>query len=79
MPDGELRALGDLAAEYADKALTSTIEGVHTAVAARAFGAVGTGSAVAHRAHETISSGVYSALRLGSRREEGRALLSFGS
>jgi pimeloyl-ACP methyl ester carboxylesterase len=65
MPDSELRALGGLAAEYADKALTSTVQGVHTAVSGRAFDAVGVGSSAARIAHDRVSDGVYGALRLG--------------
>jgi pimeloyl-ACP methyl ester carboxylesterase len=65
MPDGELKALGGIAAEYADRALTSTVQGVHAAVASRAFGAVGTGSAAARLTHDAISDRVYWALRLG--------------
>ena len=67
MPDGELKALGVLAADYADRALTSTIQGVHEAVARRVFGAVGTGSTAARVTHDAISDGVYGALRLGGR------------
>jgi pimeloyl-ACP methyl ester carboxylesterase len=65
MPDGELKALGDLAAEYADKAVTSTVQGVHTAISGRVFDAVGAGSQVARTTHDAVSDGLYGALRLG--------------
>ncbi|CAN5216298.1 permease [soil metagenome] len=67
MPDGELKSLGDLAGRYADEALLSPIQGVHTAVADRVFGAVGGSSAVARTVHDSVSSGVYGALKLGGR------------
>jgi pimeloyl-ACP methyl ester carboxylesterase len=67
MADSELRALGDLAAEYADRALTSTIQGVHTAVSTRAFDATGAGATVARVTHDAVSDTVYGALRLGGR------------
>ena len=65
MADSELRALGDLAAEYADKALTSTVQGVHSAVSARVFEATSAGSTAARVTHDAISDAVYGALRLG--------------
>ena len=65
MPDGELKALGDLAAEYADKAVTSTVQGVHTAISGRVFDAVGAGSTLARATHDAVSDSVYGALRLG--------------
>lgn len=65
MPDSELKALGELAGRYADEALLSPIQGVHSAVSERVFGFVGDG--VAKRAHDTISAGVYGALRLGGK------------
>ncbi len=65
MADSELKALGDLAGEYADKAITSTVEGVHRAVSGRVFDAVGAGSFAVRTAHDTVSDGVYGALRLG--------------
>jgi pimeloyl-ACP methyl ester carboxylesterase len=65
MPDSELRAVGGLAAEYADRAVTSTLQGVHTAISGRVFGAMGAGSAAARVAHDAVSDRVYDALRLG--------------
>ena len=67
MADSELRALGDLAGEYADKALTSTVQGVHSAVSTRVFDATSAGSAAARVTHDAISDAVYGALRLGGR------------
>ena len=67
MPDSELKALGELAGEYADKALTSTVQGVHDAIAGRVFDGVGVGSSAVRSAHDAVSGGVYGALRLGGR------------
>ena len=67
MPDSELKALGDLAAEYADRALTSTIQGVHSAFASRVFDATGATSAAVRATHDTVSGTVYGALRIGGR------------
>ena len=65
MADSELKALGDLAGEYADKAVTSTVQGVHKAISARVFDAVGAGSFAVRTAHDAVSDGVYEAFRLG--------------
>ncbi len=65
MPDSELQALGGLAAEYADKTLTSTVQGVHTAISGRVFDAVGAGSSAARTTHDAVSGAVYGALRVG--------------
>jgi pimeloyl-ACP methyl ester carboxylesterase len=65
MPDSELRAAGGLAAEYADRAVTSTVQGVHKAISGRVFDAMGAGSAAARIAHDAVSDRVYDALRLG--------------
>jgi pimeloyl-ACP methyl ester carboxylesterase len=67
VPDSELKALGDLAGRYADEALLSPIQGVHSAISERVFGAVGNGSTVAKQAHDAVSAGVYGALRLSSK------------
>lgn len=67
VPDSELRALGDLAGRYADEALLSPIQGVHSAIAGRVFGAIGNGSAIAHTVHDAVAAGVFSGLRLGGR------------
>ena len=67
MPDSELKALGELAGRYADEALLSPIQGVHTAVSERVFGAIGGGSVVVKQAHDAVSSGVYGALKLGGK------------
>jgi pimeloyl-ACP methyl ester carboxylesterase len=67
VPDSELKALGELAARYADEALLSPIQGVHSAVSERVFGKIGDGSVVVKRAHDAVSTGVYSALRLGGK------------
>jgi pimeloyl-ACP methyl ester carboxylesterase len=67
MADSELRALGNLAVDYADKALTSTVQGVHSAVSTRVFDAAGAGSAAARATHDAISDTVYGALRVGGR------------
>lgn len=63
----ELRAVGPLAARYADETLTSTVQGVHKAVAERAFGAVGPAGAPVRVAHDTIANGVYGTIRAGGR------------
>lgn len=65
--DGELKALGDLAAEYADRALTSTAQGVHTAISGRVLAGIGAGSDVARLTHDVISDRVYGAIRLAGR------------
>jgi pimeloyl-ACP methyl ester carboxylesterase len=65
VPDSELKALGDLAGRYADEALLSPIQGVHSAVSGRVFGVLGGG--VAKRAHDAVSAGVYGALKLGGK------------
>ena len=67
MPDSELKALGELAGRYADEALLSPIQGVHTAVSERVFGAIAGGSVVVKNAHDAVSSGVYGALKLGGK------------
>ena len=67
MPDSELKALGDLAGRYADEALLSPIQGVHSAISERVFGAIGDGSVVVKQAHDAVSAGVYSALKLGGK------------
>ena len=67
VPDSELKALGELAGRYADEALLSPIQGVHSAVSERVFGAIGDGSTVVKRAHDTISAGVFGALKLGGK------------
>ena len=67
MPDSELKALGQLAGRYADEALLSPIQGVHSAVSERVFGAIGEGSTVVKQAHDVVSAGVYGALRLGGK------------
>lgn len=71
MPDRELKALGELAGEYADKALISTAAGVHQGVSGRVFGlvvpATGPMGQVARLAHDSITDRVYSTLRLGGR------------
>ena len=67
MPDSELKALGELAGRYADEALLSPIQGVHSAVSERVFGAIGGGSVVVKQAHDAVSSGVYGALKLGGK------------
>ena len=69
MPDHELKAAGELAAEFADRALISPIEAVHAGVAQRVFSLVGRvgGSAEPSRsAHDRISAGVYGAIRKGA-------------
>jgi pimeloyl-ACP methyl ester carboxylesterase len=65
MPDAELKAVGGLAAEYADRTVTTTVQGVHKAISGRVFDAVGAGSYAARTAHDAISDRVYGALRLG--------------
>ena len=61
----EVEALADLAARYGDEALLKTIEGVHTAVAQRSFAAAGPGARPVRAVHDTVSRGVYGALRGG--------------
>ena len=65
MADRELAALGGLAGEYADRALTSTVEGVHSAVAHRVFYAIGPGTTVVRTIHDSVSADAYEALRRG--------------
>ncbi len=65
MPDSELKALGELAGRYADEALLSPIQGVHSAISDRVFGILGDG--LAKRSHDAVSAGVYGALRLGGK------------
>jgi len=69
MPDRELKALGGLAGEYADKALISTVAGVHTGVTGRVFSlvtpATGPTGQIVRFAHDSITNGMYAALRLG--------------
>jgi len=67
VPDPELKALGELAGRYADEALLSPIQGVHSAISDRVFGAIGGGSVVVKQAHDAVSSGVYGALKLGGK------------
>lgn len=66
MPDHELRAAGELAAEFADRALISPIEAVHAGIAERVFGFTGPGAAPVRAVHDTVSSGVYRAVRGGA-------------
>ena len=63
----EIRAVGPLAARYADDTLTKTVQGVHEAVAARAFGAVGPAGKPVRVAHDTIAKGVYGTIRAGGK------------
>lgn len=63
----ELLALGELAGEYADRALTSTVEGIHAAIANRSFKASGAVAGPARVGHDAISSGVYGAIRAGTK------------
>lgn len=65
MADAELKAAGDLAAEYVDKVFTSTVQGVHEAISGRAFGVLGENASAARVTHDTVSRGVYGAIRLG--------------
>ncbi len=67
MPDSELKALGQLAGRYADEALLSPIQGVHSAISERVFGAIGEGSEAIKQAHDAVSTGVYGALKLGGK------------
>lgn len=69
MPDHELKAAGELAAEFADRALISPIQAVHAGVAERVFTLVGRAGASAEPsrvAHDRISAGVYGAIRKGA-------------
>ena len=69
MPDHELKAAGELAAEFADRALISPIEAVHTGVAERVFSLVGRAGVSAEPsrlAHDRITAGVYGAIRRGA-------------
>ena len=69
VPDHELKAAGELAAEFADRALISPIQSVHLGVAERVFSLVGRsgGSAEPTRVvHDRISAGVYGAIRRGA-------------
>ena len=63
----ELRAMGPLAARYADDTVTSTVQGVHEAVAARTFRAVGPVGKPVQLAHDAIAKSVYGAIRVGGR------------
>src|SRR6478735_9231608 len=65
--EDEIRAVAPLAARYADETLTRTVQGVHEAVAARAFEAVGPAGKPARVAHDTIAKGLYGTLRAGGR------------
>jgi pimeloyl-ACP methyl ester carboxylesterase len=65
--EDEIRAVGPLAARYADETLARTVQGVHEAVAARAFNAVGPVGKPARAAHDTIAKGVYGTLRAGGK------------
>lgn len=67
MPDSELKALGELAGRYADEALLSPVQGVHSAISERVFTVVSGGSGVVKRAHDAASAGVYGALKLGGK------------
>jgi hypothetical protein len=69
VPDHELKAAGELAAEFADRALISPIQAVHAGVAERVFTLVGRAGASAEPsrvAHDRISARVYGAIRKGA-------------
>lgn len=66
MPDHELKAASELAAEYADKALLSPIQAMHEGIAERVFGLTAAGGAPVRAAHDTVTAGVYGALRRGA-------------
>lgn len=69
VPDHELKAAGELAAEFADRALVRPIQSVHQGVAERVFGltARAGGSVEPTRAlHDRIAGTVYGSIRAGA-------------
>src|SRR5690349_21226443 len=64
MAANEVRALGELAAETVDVTVMRPVQGVHEAVARRAFRAVGQASEPTRVIHDGIASAVYGTLRL---------------
>ena len=66
MPDHELKAASELAAEYADKALLTPIQAMHEGIAERVFGLTAAGAVPVRAAHDTVSAGVYGAIRRGA-------------
>lgn len=69
MPDHELKAAGELAAEFADRALVRPIQSVHEGIAGRAFALAGLagGSAEPSRSvHDAIARAVYASIRAGA-------------
>ena len=63
MPVNEVKALSELAAESADVTVTRPVEGVHKAVAARVFRAVGPAGEPVRVVHDGVSSSIYKGLR----------------
>ena len=63
MPANEVKALGELAAESVDVTVMTPVEGVHQAIAARVFRAVGPAAEPVRIVHDGMASSVYRALR----------------
>ena len=63
MPANEVRALGELAADSVDVTVMTPVEGVHRAVAARVFRAVGPAAHPVRFVHDGVAASVYRGLR----------------